>query len=223
MTDGRHDRREGPGSLPSFAGRWGLLLAAGAVWWLIRPARRHLPLTPTTLADGLGPVVERRFWADIVDARHSAQDTVDHAADFFPALMPRPLAFVWKVSGRPGHAVPGDRYAIVLAARLGATRLQLRGPLRFREQTLRHHPESGWVEFRAVPQDVGRARLEIETCTRSSTRMDRLGYLLGASYVQRRTWELFLERVAASTGGRVVGTGHTTEERPYVAGSSGNG
>lgn len=196
-------------------GRWGLVLAAGAAWLLVRPARRHLPLTPTTLADGLGPVVGRHFWAEVAGARLTPPQIVARAADTFPALMPRPLAFVWKVSGDPGHAAPGDRYALILAARLGATRLLVRDTLRFREQTLRHHPESGWVEFRAAPLDTGRVRLEVETCTRSSTWLDRLGYLLGVSYAQRRTWELFLRHVAAASGGRVLETGHDTAERPY--------
>lgn len=196
-------------------GRAGLLLALGAAWVLVRPARRRPPLTPTTLADGLGPVVERHFWTEVAGARLTPAQIVARAADTFPALMPRPLAFVWKVSGDPTHAAPGDRYALILAARLGATRLLLREPLRFREQTLRHHPESGWVEFRAAPLDAGRTRLEVETCTRSSAWMDRLGYLLGVSYAQRRTWELFLRNVADASGGRVLTTGHGTAERPY--------
>lgn len=197
-----------------------ILMAGGMGWLLTKPARRLPPLTPTTLADGLGPVVERHFWIEVSGARQSALQVVEHAVDSFPELMPRPLAFVWKLTGAPQSAQVGDRYGLIMAARLGATRLALREPLRFREQTLRHHPESGWTQLRAFPGDADGYRLEVLTCTRSSTRLDRLGYLLGVSRLQRLTWEGFLQRLLTYSGGRQTGAGHHTVERPYLGAAS---
>ncbi|WP_309571336.1 hypothetical protein [Deinococcus sp.] len=173
-------------------------------------------MTPTTLADGLGPVTVRRYWRDVQGARRPPEAVVTWVVDHFQEVMPRPLAFVWKTAGAAGQARVGDCFFLILLVRRAWVRLAVLEPHRFRNATLRHHPESGWVEFRAVPHRSGSYRLEIESQARSSTWMDRLAYLLGNSAVQRATWEIVLNRAVAFSGGAATIRGHHTTEHAFL-------
>ncbi|ULH15766.1 hypothetical protein MF271_03770 [Deinococcus sp. KNUC1210] len=184
--------------------------------WLARPARRLPPDTLTSEADGLGPVTERWYWLDVRAADRSPEDLVKAVLDDFPRIMPPVISWTRKVQGTPGLGSVGDRYFFLLIARRAWVQTDLRTPRLFRNRTLRHHPESGWVAFSAEPQESGVLRLMVHSRVRASTRLDRLTYLLGMREVQRLTWEIVLRRALALSGGQQVDHGHHTVEYAYA-------
>ena len=193
-----------------------LLVPLSGLLWLARPARRLPPDTLTSEADGLGPVTERWYWLDVKDMALTPEQLVKAVLDAFPRVMPPVIAWTRKGKGTPGLGSVGDRYFFLLIVRRAWVQTDLLSPTSFRNRTLRHHPDSGWVEFSAVEQSGGVVRLLVHSRVRASTRLDRLTYLLGMREVQRLTWEIVLRRALALSGGRQVGHGHRTIEYAYA-------
>ncbi|WP_407539227.1 DUF1990 family protein [Deinococcus radiomollis] len=184
---------------------------------LARPARRLPAAQPTTEDDGLGPVTERVYWQDVSGLAQSPSALVSEVLGHFPALMPRPLAFTRKVSGQPGMGRPGDRFFLLLfGMRRAWVEVESVSAGAFRNRTLRHNPDAGWVSFSAEERDDGVVRLKVHSRVRSSTWLDRLTYLAGVRYLQRLTWETLLRRAARLGGGHALAWGHQTAE--YSAG-----
>ena len=192
------------------------LLPLTGLLWLARPARRLPPDTLTSESDGLGPVTERWYWLDVQQMMASPAQLVQTALNRFPALMPPVLAWTRKVRGEPGVGRATDRFFLLLLLRRAWVQTESLTPTSFRNRTLRHHPDSGWVEFSVQAQAAGVYRLTVHSRVRASTRLDRLTYLCGMREVQRLTWEIFLRRVLALSGGQKIGHGHRTVEYPYV-------
>lgn len=188
-----------------------LLPLAALVLWLIRPARDKPAMTPTTERDGLGPVTIRRYWLDVQEAKEPPEAVVKQVLDHFAQIMPWPLAMTFKVRGQPNVGRKDDRYFILMLVRRGFVETEIVEPLRFRNRTLRLHPEAGWVEFKAMPT-AGGYRLQVQSSVRTSTWADRLAYLLGMSGLQAHTWETVLQRALALSGGQAAGKGRDTEE-----------
>lgn len=173
---------------------------------------------PSTLADGFGPVTERRYWLEVADAPRLAPEVAQLWLQDMPRLVPPLLSWFRRV--RPGHGDTGvgDRFRILMAGlRRGRVVVEQVTPQGFHVRTLRQHPESGTSHFCVEPQGAGRYRLQIRSLSRTSSALDRLAYLLGLREVQRLTWELTLRRVRRLSGGRVVDHGHQTREWPYRA------
>lgn len=208
MNDMSRTRRH-PASPWLFAA---VALAFAAAAWLLRPGRRLPALRRTTERDGVGPVTVRRYWVEVRGAEQPPEAVVRQVLDRFPELMPRPLAITRKVRGTPGKGQKGDRFFILMLIRRGFVETELVEPLRFRERTLRLHPESGYMEFSAHPKGAGHYRLQVETRARTSTWADRLAYLLGMVALQEANWQIVLGRAAELSGGEIVDRGSETVE-----------
>jgi hypothetical protein len=194
---------------------WSMLGGAGLLW-LARPARRLAPDTLTAEGDGLGPVTERWYWLDVEGARLTPEQLVQRVLDDFPRIMPPVISSTRKVRGQSGQGKVGDRYFLMLLMRRAWVETESLAPDTFRNRTLRHHPDAGWVTFHVEAQGDGGQRISVHSRVRSSTRLDRLTYLLGMHAVQRLTWETVLRRALAISGGRQIRRGHHTTEFPYV-------
>lgn len=192
------------------------MLGGAGLIWLARPARRLAPDTLTTEADGLGPVTERRYWLDVEDALLTPEQLVQRVLNDFPRIMPPVISWMHKVRGQAGRGKVGDRYFLMLLMRLAWVETESLAPDTFRNRTLRHHPDAGWIIFHVEAQGDRVQRILVHSRVRSSTRLDRLTYLLGMRAVQRLTWETVLRRALAISGGRQIGRGHHTTEFPYV-------
>ncbi|WP_425145086.1 hypothetical protein [Deinococcus sp.] len=195
---------------------YGLMIGGAGLLWLARPARRLPPDTLTTETDGLGPVTERKYWLDVEDAVLTPEQIVQRVINTFPGIMPPVVSWTCKVRGQAGQGSVGDRYFLVLLMRRAWVETESLAPDMFRNRTLRHHPDAGWVAFHVEPQGHRIQRILVHTRVRSSTRLDRLAYLLGMHAVQRFTWETVLRRALVISGGRQVSHGHHTTEFPYV-------
>ncbi|MGI8747899.1 MAG: DUF1990 family protein [Deinococcus sp.] len=204
--------------------------AAPRLGWLVLPAPllallwrfpRH-SWRPSGLADGVGPVTQRRYWLDLSGTTRSARETGELLLQTLPGLAPPALAHFRRLRPGQGDTEVGDLFSILMIGlRRGRVRVAQRWENGFRLQTLRQHPESGWTEFRVLPLPTSQGedgqRLEIRSLMRARSRLDRLAYLLGVSTLQRLTWESTLRRAQQVSGGRKTGQGQRTQEWPYAA------
>ncbi|CAM4033589.1 hypothetical protein [Deinococcus frigens] len=176
------------------------------------------PLRPSTPQDGVGPLTRRRYWVEIVGPTHAAEEIAEHWRNHLPDHAPKGLIWFRGLD----HPVPpvrqGDRLWIRLfLIRRGRVMIEHVDPLGFRARTLRLHPEAGTTDFRVYPgENPGEMTLQIESLLRSSSRVDRLAYILGIHAAQSRSWELTLMSVARYAGGRVVNHGTESLEMPML-------
>lgn len=176
------------------------------------------PLRPSTPQDGVGPLTRRRYWLELEGVTLGAEETAEHWRNHLFEHAPKLLAWFRGLD----HPVPPVRqgtrlWILMFLIRRGRVVIEHVGPLGFRAQTLRLHPEAGTTDFRVFPgEQPGQMRLQIESLFRSRSRFDRLAYLLGVHAAQRRTWELTLLSVARHAGGRSVNHGTETLETPGV-------
>lgn len=179
-------------------------------------------LRPTGLADGAGPVIRRRFWAEVAGATCSPEDITAEVLQHLPEFAPR-LAAWFRGLDAPLPAqggppiVPGTRLRILMGLiRRARVVVEAVTPRAFRIRTLRLHADAGTVRFGVTEPGSGVLRLEIEVFIRAASWPDRLSYLLAAHALQRLNWETVLSRAVAVSGGRLRARGHETQEAAYV-------
>ncbi|CAM3190454.1 DUF1990 domain-containing protein [Deinococcus saxicola] len=181
------------------------------------------PLRPSGPEDGVGPLTRRRYWVEVEGAARPPVELAEHWRNHLPDHAPKWLAWFRGLD----HPVPpvnrGDRLRIqMLLIRRGRVVVEHVDPLGFRVRTLRLHPDAGTSDFRVYPgEGPGQMTLQIESLLRTNSLLDRLAYVLGVHAAQRRNWELTLDSVARSSGGRTVSRGYESLETPQLAHSYG--
>jgi hypothetical protein len=228
------------------AARWVFGMGVMA-WSYLRepvPIRRHEergddgdlpPAVPEALLDarsqpaesGHGPLFRRRFWTYVDDPRLPARDVMDRVARDLTLLLPTEVAAVSPRHDPPRLPEPGDEFVVRMPGPWdGPVRVVARDEVRLRLATLAGHLEAGQIEFRAVDEDDGSVRFEIETWARPATAAVRLLYtdLRLAKEMQLYMWVRSCEAAAEVAGGRVrdgvnvvsrrVETAHHGRRRP---------
>lgn len=164
------------------------------------------PLQPAS--DGVGPMIQRDYWAVIDRSRCRPSDVVKLIASHFPELPPSDVVVFERNRGEdPAALEVGDELDI---------RIRLAGPARVRVvhtckcsitlATLKGHPEAGRITFgsyRAADQNVV---FHIRSRARSSSLFTYLGFLIGGDPMQTTTWTDFVNNVATNCGEGVLGT-----------------
>jgi len=198
--------------------RLSLLPLALTAAYLTRTLR--LPLSGWTLTgtdDGVGPLTVRHYWVDIEQVRQARSQLVGEVLQGLVPIFSSPLSLFRRVRQTTAPTAPGDIFLILmLGFRRGRVRVMDVSPEHFLLQTFKQHPESGTTEFRVEPlegQTTG-FRVSVVSRMRSSSWIDRAGYLTGMGILQRWTWEIGLRRVLRLSGGRKVSHGATTHEWP---------
>ncbi|MFC6592810.1 hypothetical protein ACFP81_12935 [Deinococcus lacus] len=187
-----------------------------AAYYLYRVENPKEPLRPTDLRDGLGPVQHRFYAAEVIQATKTPEEIVAQTLQRLPEFAPSGLAWFRGLD----HPVPpvreGDRLKItMMGLRRARVVVEDVTPLSFTIRTLRLHPDSGTVRFRAVPYEPGHYQLEVESAVRSSTHLDRAAHLAGVHAAQRANWETVLNQAAELSGGIIAGHTHRSQEYPY--------
>ncbi|NMO88505.1 DUF1990 family protein [Actinomycetospora sp. TBRC 11914] len=187
------------------------------------PIRRHEergddgdqpPEVPDALLDGRsqpaesghGPLYHRRFWVCVDRPRLAARDLMDRVQRDLTLLLPSEVAAVSPRHDPPVLPRPGDEFVVRMPGPWdGPVRVVHRDDLRLRLATLSGHLEAGQIEFRAVDEDDGSVRFEIETWARPATAAVRLLYtdLRVAKEMQLYMWVRSCEAAAGIAGGRV--------------------
>ena len=155
--------------------------------------------------EGFGPLLEREYVAEVVEARKSAEEVGRMLRERFPEFAPTETA-VFECSGDSPLLEVGDEMEINITLR-GRCRVRIvhHDERSLTLRTLKGHPEAGRITFGADCGDDGRLTLKILSRTRASGIGNFVGYLLLGKQLQSRCWIKFLDRLATATGGRVEG------------------
>lgn len=152
-------------------------------------------------ADGVGSLVRRHVWADIIGSRLGPE-----------ALFERFRALFGEIT--PWHVMVGAEPGTPVEPRLGATltmRLPLRGnvqvrvvelePLQLTLATLDGHPLAGLVRFRIERISGEQLRFHVEVHDRPSNMVDWLVMSTVGGGIQVATWRSTVDRLVAESGG----------------------
>ena len=171
--------------------------------------------------DGAGPLLFRRYRADIANPTIEKQALMDYMRGHIAEFSPAALADFDKVKGTSFDLKIGDEYDIaILGPWDGSVRVIDVKPLSFTFATLEGHPEAGEIRFEVSehPVDTNAIRFEIMSWARSRDSVVHLAYYeLGmGKEVQTNSWVTFCQRVAEYSGGTLMDDIDViTEERPY--------
>jgi Domain of unknown function (DUF1990) len=216
-----------PGSLSTRLGivlRWpiGLVLISWRYLWRITPVYRRddeggpddlPPPLPhgvdrdglQGVADGVGPLLHRRYAVRMADAPKGPEQVVAQLATDPNSAAPEDAAVFVKSRGDGDRLEVGDEYVVRMPGPWdGPVRVVHRTPTSFRFATLAGHLEAGQIEFRAHCED-DELVFEIESWARSGDRVSNLLYtkLLLAKEIQLNLWTETCLGVARNSGGRL--------------------
>jgi hypothetical protein len=209
------------------ATRWpaGVALTAWAYLWRTTPMHRDVaegslpedgpPPIPEGAdreeiqqpADGVGPLLHRRYAVRVRDARLDAEALVARLAADPNVVAPGTLARFAKVRGDEGRMRVGDEFTVRMPGPWdGPVRVVDVTPRSFRFATLAGHLEAGQIEWRAWDAD-GMLGFQVESWARAGDRLSSLLHhrLKMASEVQLHMWTSVCERVPRVAGGRLTG------------------
>lgn len=170
--------------------------------------------------EGSGPTLQRDYWAQIRGSRIAASQMGELLSRRFADMVPFEIARFSSRAG-PGRSLEvGDELEVWIrfAGRCGV-RLVHKNANSLTFATLAGHPESGRITFAAYRHASGNLVLHIRSRARASTPFQYVGFHALGRAMQTETWTRFIDRLAATIGGKVVDfvyeeTRHCPDEGP---------
>lgn len=159
------------------------------------------------LADrGVGPLLARDYWGVIRDCRSTPKEIVSYLRRHFPAFAPDELVVFSRRQSASEPLSVGDELDVLIRGR-GSFLVQV---IHTDEQsltlsTIEGHPEAGRITFGSYRNSRGDVVFHIRSHARSSTRVQRAGFLALGEVMQTSTWTDFVNRVAVFFGEGVLG------------------
>lgn len=185
--------------------------------------------TEQPAATGSGPLLERRYFIDVLRPRRTPAQLMSEIQADLPSFSPELLADFERKDGQAGPLKVNDEFHIkILGPWNGSVRVTEVGPTFFEFITLEGHPEAGRIRFETHYLDgqPDVLRFEIRSAARSRDGLVAFAYdtIGGGKLMQEATWTEFCRRVARASGGQaradvVVETtrhdaaGHTQQDR----------
>ena len=158
--------------------------------------------------DGVGPLLERDYWAVIAGCRFRPSEIAELVAARFTELAPPELVEFRRVDGSDAPLTAGDELEVdIRMAGSFGVRVVHRDRNSLTLATLAGHPEVGRITFGAYRNDVGDVVFHIRSRARSRAGR-RLGFLAVGEAMQTNTWTDFIGAVAATTGDGVAEAVH---------------
>lgn len=158
---------------------------------------------------GIGPLLQRDYWALIDSCRLTPEELVDFVACHFEQFVPpdaarftrndatrRPLSLGEEVEVR----IPGAGYNRVRVLHVDAQS--------FTFGTIRGHPEAGRITFGAYRNALRDVVFHIRSRARASSRKNYAGFLALGESMQTNCWTGFVNAVACAAGDCVIGSIH---------------
>ena len=162
------------------------------------------PLQPATA--GIGPLLQRDYWAVIERCRFRPSEVIALVADRF-AEFPPVDTVRFRRNGRDETRLDvGDEFDIrIRMAGACAVRVMHRDACSFTLGTLEGHPEAGRITFGAYRNEREDVIFHIRSRARSRSLSHYLGFLTGGDPMQTTTWTDFVNSVALTCGDGVIG------------------
>lgn len=170
--------------------------------------------TRLALADGgVGPLLQRDYWAVIRDCRGSPEDVMAYVSRHFERFAPREFVNFEREKApnepapTPGEPLePGTVLKVhIVAAGDFRVRVTHRDSQSLTLATVKGHPEAGRITFGAYRNAHDDVIFHIRSRARSGSRKHYLGFLGVGESMQTTVWTDFVNRVAACTGDGVRG------------------
>lgn len=163
--------------------------------------------------DGVGPLLQRDYWAVIANCSICPDQFGDLLARRFAEFAPDELACFRRSSDDPQPLCAGEELTVEirLAGSFGI-RVLHSDANSLTLSTLAGHPESGRITFGAYRSDRGDVVFHIRSRARSSSRMHFAEYLTAGEGMQTATWASFINAVARAVGDGVLGDIRATTE-----------
>lgn len=177
---------------------------AGGTEWLRELKEKLLPA-----AAGVGPLLQRDYWAVIRRSRLRPPEVAALVAERFACFPPRELVRFRRTDGGAGPLEPGDVLDVdIRMAGVCQVGVVHRNRNSLTVATLAGHPEAGRITFGAYPNEAGDVVFHIRSRARSSTRSRLLGFRAMGDAMQTTTWTDFINRLAVEVGDGVEGVIH---------------
>lgn len=167
---------------------------------------------PEQLPDhGVGPLMRKRFWADIHGGRFDADRLLDHVRLNFAQLAPA-IMCAGAEPGTPTLVEEGVTLTLDLPLR-GHVQVRVAevDERRFTFLTLEGHPLAGAVRMQTEPRDDDVVRFEVQIYDRAGSIPDLLVMRTLGGFLQDRAWTQLVENVVHAAGGRETDVQHTSE------------
>lgn len=157
-------------------------------------------------SSGVGPLLQRDYWAVIDRCRFEPSEVIALVAARFPELPPPDLVVFRRGDGNNGPLEVGDEIDIRIRM-AGACRVRVihKDAFSITFGTLEGHPEAGRITFGAYRNDRGDVVFHIRSRVRSKSRATYLGFRTAGDPMQTGTWTDFVNTVANTCGAGVIG------------------
>ncbi|MGI4883456.1 MAG: DUF1990 family protein [Janthinobacterium lividum] len=168
------------------------------------------PQSEQPAAQGSGPLLERRYYIDVVRPRLAPAPLMAAVQADLPSFSPGLLADFEQTRGEAGVLRVGDEFHIkILGPWNGSVRVTEVGATFFELVTLEGHPEAGRIRFEVHALDArpDALRFEINSAARSRDGLVAFAYdtIGGGKLMQEATWVNFCQRVVQASGGQALG------------------
>jgi hypothetical protein len=155
---------------------------------------------------GVGPLLQRDYWAVIDRCELRPSEIASLVAQRFAELSPAQLAAFRRTDGTEQSLRVGDEMEVAIP---GAGRCLVRVVHRDANSltlgTLEGHPEAGRITFGAYRNERGDVVFHIRSRARSSSALRYVGFLGLGEAMQTNVWTDFVNAVALTAGDGVVG------------------
>lgn len=157
--------------------------------------------------DGVGPLVQRDYWAVIEGCEMGPRGVANKIACAFATFVPGDMAVFHREDRSEAPLVVGDE--LVVAIRMAGefrVRIVHRDDNSLTIGTLPGHPEAGRITFGAYRNRRGDVVMHIRSRARSGSRFHRAGFLGLGDPMQLYCWTDFINAVAAHCGRGIIGS-----------------
>lgn len=171
-------------------------------------------------SQGVGPLLERDYWAVIRNCRATPAQIMATVRRHFAAFSPRELVVFERDPPTDRPLDLGDELEVKI---VGAGRFRVR-VIHLNEQSITvgteiGHPEAGRITFGCYRNGRGDVIFHIRSHARSSSLFKRTGFRAMGEVMQTSTWTEFVNRVAVAFGEGPIGFIHAEtrrcEDEPY--------
>lgn len=161
---------------------------------------RHVENEILPATRGIGPLLQRDYWAVLTNLDLKPSQLIDHIRGHFCQMPPAALV---EFVAPAGVAKDADLDIVIRPAQSCRVRVVHENAQSFTLATLNGHPEAGRITFGAYRNPAGDVIFHIRSRARSSTLAKRLGFLAIGDAMQTNTWTDFIKNVAVSTGAHI--------------------